>query len=268
MSEQPLVSIIVPIYNAAPHLANCIQSIRRQRYENIEILLINDGSEDVSLSICDMYARVDSRITVVNRPNCGVSATRNVALELAKGEYVQFADSDDWLDCNATRLLVERMNETGSDMVIAHYCRVDGERITVHGFLDDGQVLSQKDLARYLMDEPASFYYGVMWNKLYRRSIIEEHNIRCNVELTWSEDFLFNLEYIRYAQSFCALKTPIYYYRKNENSITATKINLINGMKVKASLFPYYKQLYTEIDLYDKFKPQIYRYLIATAEHS
>lgn len=264
----PLVSIVVPIYNAAPNLAGCIQSIRKQRYENLEILLVNDGSEDVSLPICDMYARINPRITVINRPNSGVSATRNYAIEHAHGDYLQFVDSDDWLDRNATRLLVERALETDCDMVIARYCRVDGEKQTVHGFLSEGPCLSQRDLARYLLEEPASFYYGVMWNKLYRRSIIEDHHIRCNEEMTWSEDFLFNLEYIRYANSFCALETPIYYYRKNNKSITATKVNFLNAVKVKTSLFPYYKQLYTDIGLYEQFKPQIYRYLVSTAEHS
>lgn len=266
--DGPLVSIIVPVYNAAPNLAACIDSIRRQRYENLEILLVNDGSSDVSLPICDMYARVDPRIVVINRPNSGVSATRNSAIEQARGEYLQFADSDDRLDGNATRLLVERAQETQSDMVIAHYCRVAGNRVTVHGFLNEGPAFDQKVLARHLLDEPASFYYGVMWNKLYRRSIIMEHAIRCNEQLTWSEDFLFNLEYIRYSERFCALQTPIYYYYKNPGSITATKVNLLHSVKVKASLFPYYKQLYTDIGLYEQFKPQIYRYLFAVAECS
>ncbi len=265
--QEPLASIIVPVYNAAPHLAACIQSIRRQRYDNLEILLVNDGSQDVSLPICDMYARTDSRITVLNKPNSGVSATRNTAIEVARGDYLQFADSDDWLDPNATRLMVERALETDSDLVISHYCRVDGDRITVHGFLEETGVLSQRDLARQLMEEPASFYYGVMWNKLYRRSIIEEHGIRCNEEFIWSEDFLFNLEYIRYAQRFCALQTPIYYYRKNEKSITATQINLVNLVKTKTGLFPYYKELYSDIGLYEQYKAQIYKYLIASAEH-
>lgn len=266
MSE-PLVSVIVPIYNAASDLAGCIQSIRKQRYENLEILLVNDGSEDVSLPICDMYARIDPRITVLNRPNSGVSATRNYAMEHAHGQYLQFVDSDDWLDRNATRLLVERAEETGCDMVIARYCRVDGPHQTIHGFLSEGPCLTQRELACHLLDEPASFYYGVMWNKLYKRAIIETHHIRCNEELTWSEDFLFNLEYIRYANRFCALETPVYYYRKNNKSITATKVNLLNAVKVKTSLFPYYKQLYTEIGLYEQFKPQIYRYLFSVAEH-
>lgn len=265
--NEPLVSIVVPVYNSAPHLAHCIRSILRQRYENLEILLVDDGSDDVSLPICDMYARTDRRITVLKKPNSGVSATRNLAIGAAHGKYLQFADSDDWLDPNATRLLVERAEETACDLVIAHYCRVDGDKVTVHGFLDRPGVLSQRDLARQLLAEPASFYYGVMWNKLYRRDLIERHAIRCNEEFAWSEDFLFNLEYIRYAQRFCSLTTPIYYYRRNEGSITATQLNIVNMLRTKASLFPYYKKLYTDIGLYEQFKPQIYKYLVSAAEH-
>ena len=114
--NEPLVSIVVPVYNAAPHLAHCIRSILRQRYENLEILLVDDGSDDVSLPICDMYARTDRRITVLKKPNSGVSATRNLAIGAAHGKYLQFADSDDWLDPNATRLLVERAEETAPEL--------------------------------------------------------------------------------------------------------------------------------------------------------
>ncbi|WP_130864070.1 glycosyltransferase family 2 protein [Bacilliculturomica massiliensis] len=263
---EPLVSVIVPVYNAGPYLVNCIKSIQEQRYKNLEIFLVDDDSKDVSPLICDMYARNDSRIRVIRKQNSGVSATRNLAIDMASGEYLQFVDSDDWIDENATRLMVERAQETGADLVISHYCRVHDEKVSVHGFLRQSGVLTQKELARQLLDEPASFYYGVMWNKLYRRSIIDEHRIRCNEELMWSEDFLFNLEYIRYAKSFCALKTPVYYYRKNENSIVSSQLNLVKVVKTKANLFPYYKQLYTDIGLYEQYKAQIYKYLVSIAE--
>lgn len=264
--KEPLVSIIVPIYNAGHYLVNCIQSILAQRYKNLEIFLVDDASTDVSLLICDMFAGTDNRIHVIRKPNSGVSATRNVAIEQATGKYLQFVDSDDWLDPNATRLMVERAEETESDLVISHYCRVKDDKITVHGFLKQTTVLDQAALARQLMDEPASFYYGVMWNKLYRHDIIDKHDIRCSEQLMWSEDFLFNLEYIRYAESFCALQTPIYYYRKNDKGIVSSQLNLVNAVKIKASLFPYYKKLYTEIGLYEQYRPQIFKYLVSAAE--
>ena len=225
----PLVSVIVPVYNSATDLARCIESVRRQSYENLEILLVNDGSRDTSGEICRMYARIDERIRVIDKQNQGVSAARNDAIRAAKGKYLQFADSDDYLAQDAVLRMVEKA-------------------------------------AHHLMEEPASFYYGVLWNKLYRADIIRKHDIRCNTDLSWSEDFLFNLEYIRYAERFAALEYPVYYYINNEKSITHTQMDVVNVIKTKATLFQYYKELYEHLGLYEKYKPQIYRYLISVAE--
>ncbi len=261
----PLVSIIVPVYNAAPDLARCIESVRKQSYENWELLLVNDGSSDTSGPICRMYERVDGRIHVLDKKNEGVSAARNDALDAAKGDFVQFLDSDDYLPPDATEKLVARALADDCDLVVARYYRVKAEKITVHGFLQDTGVMDQLDFARQLMEEPASFYYGVLWNKLYRASVLQENHIRCHEELNWSEDFLFNLEYIRYAQRFAALDAPVYYYVKNRTSITNSQIDLISVVKTKTTLFPYYKALYEQLGLYEKYRPQIYKYLIATA---
>ena len=134
--QQPLVSIIVPIYNAALDLVRCLESIKRQRYENLEILLVNDGSSDSSLEICRMYARLDPRIIVIDKENSGVSGTRNLAIERASGKYLQFVDADDHLDPNAVRLMVEAMEENESDLVIASYCSVTpGGKTRVYSFL-------------------------------------------------------------------------------------------------------------------------------------
>lgn len=267
--EQPLVSIVIPVYNAAPGLAACIESVRRQTYENLEIFLVNDGSVDVSLPICQMYAQVDRRIQVIDKQNSGVSATRNVAIERASGEFLQFVDADDRLAMEATQLLVERALRTKADMVICHYYRVVGKkRKSVHGFLETDKVLGQREFATHLMEEPASFYYGVMWNKLYRTRIIHDHNIRCSVELGWSEDFLFNLEYIRYSSSFTSIPLPLYYYHKNKNSITATSFGITKlpqTIETKLNLFSFYKDLYTDMGLYEQYKIQIHKYLFDIA---
>ena len=168
--ESPLVSIIVPIYNAAMDMVPCLESIKHQRYQNLEVLLVNDGSSDASLEICRMYARLDPRVIIIDKENTGVSGTRNAAIERARGKYLQFVDSDDQLDPNATRLLVEAAEETQADLVICNYCSVmpDG-KTTVHGFMQPYTRMDKAQFARCLMEEPASFYYGVMWNKLYRR---------------------------------------------------------------------------------------------------
>lgn len=279
--EQPLVSVIVPVYNAKLHIARCVESIRRQSYPNLEIILVNDGSSDVSLQVADVYARADKRILLIDKDNSGVSATRNLAISMATGKYLQFVDSDDYLAPDATRLLVEKAEQNTADLVIAPYYRVETHKplfskneedsyqtIEQYGFLDAG-FYDKTTFARGLMKEPASFYYGVMWNKLYRRDIVHNHGIQCNVELGWSEDLLFNLEYIRYAARFYALAEPVYYYVQNPQSIISTQMSIRNtGMilSTKASLFAYYKKLYEDLGLYEENRLQIYKYLVAVAE--
>lgn len=265
--DNPLVSIIVPIYNSALDLVTCLESIKRQKYRNLEILLVNDGSNDSSLEICRMYARLDPRVIIIDKENSGVSGTRNVAIERATGKYLQFVDSDDWLDPNATRLMVEAIEASQADLLIGHYCSVSkSERTTVYGFLPPDTAMDKDQFARYLMEEPASFYYGVMWNKLYRRDIIMAHGIRCSEELTWSEDMLFNLEYIRYAERFCSLGTPVYYYARQKKGSLSAKVTPARVLTTKAELFKYYKQLYVDLGLYETYKLQIYSYLVAAAK--
>lgn len=265
--ENPLVSVIVPIYNAAIDLVSCLESIKRQRYTNLEILLVNDGSNDASLEICRMYARMDPRIIIIDKANSGVSGTRNIAIERATGKYLQFVDADDFLDINATRLMVEAIEESESDLLIAHYCSVTPDGKTqVYGFLPPDAQMNKAQFARHLMEEPASFYYGVMWNKLYRRDIIMAHGIRCNEEFTWSEDMLFNLEYIRYAERFCSLRTPVYYYARQKKGSLSASVSPAKILTTKTSLFSYYKQLYIDLGLYENYRLQIYKYLVAVAK--
>ena len=117
--SQPLVSIIVPVYNAADHIARCIESIRRQTYRNLEIILLNDGSKDVSYAVCQSYAGIDRRIVVIDKNNSGVSATRNLGMQEAHGKYFQFVDADDFIQPYATELLVQKAEASHADMVIA-----------------------------------------------------------------------------------------------------------------------------------------------------
>ena len=109
--NSPLVSVIVPVYNVAPYLEQCLDSIVNQTYRNLEIILVDDGSTDESGAICDRYAEQDSRIQVVHKENGGQSSARNVALDMMTGEWVLFVDSDDWIELNTLELLFEQKDE-------------------------------------------------------------------------------------------------------------------------------------------------------------
>lgn len=221
----PVVSLIIPVYHAEKYLRRCLDSALQQTFSDMEIIAVNDGSEDASLEICREYEAKDSRFHVLDKENTGVSDSRNRAIAMAQGEYLQFLDSDDWLAPDATESLVYAARKYDCDLVIADFYRVDGAVFTEKQHIRERGLLTREQYAEYMMQEPADFYYGVLWNKLYRRSVIEEHQIRMNPELRWCEDFLFNLSYIRYAERFTAIQTPIYYYEENELPSGYTRVS-------------------------------------------
>lgn len=265
---QPMVSIIVPIYNAEQYLRRCVDSILNQEYTDFELLLVNDGSTDASGDICEEYGDQDPRVIVIPKENTGVSDSRNRALDRARGKYLQFLDSDDWITPDATRLFVRAAEEYGCDMVISDFYRVVGERLSTKGDIEEEGVLTREEFAAHMMENPADFYYGVLWNKLYRRDIVEEHNLRMDTDINWCEDFMFNLEYIRYAKVFYALHAPIYYYVKRKGSLASQGINISKTVKMKLNVFEYYNNFYKHVleeEDYEKNRLQVYRFFIDAA---
>lgn len=261
----PLVSIIVPVYNAEIYLGPCLESIRAQTCGDFEVLLVNDGSTDGSAALCAAAARVDRRIRFIDQPNGGVSSARNAALSCARGRYLQFADADDRLAPSATGTLAHAAEATGADLVLSHFYRVDGERQARRGHIKGERVLTRQEFAREMVKAPANYYYGVLWNKLYRRSIVERQSIRFEREVAWGEDFLFNLEYIRHVRLAAAVPEPLYYYYKRPGSLVTSQATLRRTIEMKRRTFDYYKDLYQDLDLYDEQKAKVYRYLISTA---
>ena len=288
--NQPLVSIILPVYNAQSHLARCVGSICAQTYQNIEIIILNDGSKDQSLPVCEEFRQKDSRILLVDKANSGVSDTRNLGLKLASGKYVEFVDSDDYLDPDFTERLVAAAEENEADFVIAPYKmvipagaskpeqvldKIQDElgvmsvarppEVREYGFLPAG-VYDKDTFALRLMDKPASYFYSVLWNKLYRRDILTGNDIQFVSEMRWAEDLVFNLRYIQYAERFVAIDKPGYYYVQNPQSICHTQINAATIVQNKLQVFRYYKDLYTRLGMYEEVRPQLYKFLVDIAE--
>ena len=288
--NQPLVSIILPVYNAQSHLARCVGSICAQTYRNIEIIILNDGSKDQSLPVCEEFRQKDPRILLVDKANSGVSDTRNLGLKLASGKYVEFVDSDDYLDPDFTERLVAAAEENEADFVIAPYKmvipagaskpeqvldKIQDElgvmsvarppEVREYGFLPAG-IYDKDTFALRLMDKPASYFYSVLWNKLYRRDILTGNDIQFVSEMRWAEDLVFNLRYIQYAERFVAIDKPGYYYVQNPQSICHTQINAATIVQNKLQVFRYYKDLYTRLGIYEEVRPQLYKFLVDIAE--
>lgn len=263
------VSVIVPVYNCEDSIERCIKSILSQTYQNIEVIAIDDGSKDSSGMICDKLAKEDERLIIIHQENSGVSKARNKALKIAKGKYIQFVDSDDYLADYATKSLVDAANKTGADLVIADFYRVIKNRISTKGKIKSKKVFSLQEYADHMIKDPADYYYGVLWNKLYKRSIIEKNHLSMLEDINWCEDFLFNLEYAKYCQVFFAIQIPIYYYFKNENSLSNNKMSAEKIVSMKHQTFNEFNKFYQQIlseEEYLNYKPLIYRYLVEYAK--
>ncbi len=288
--SQPLVSIILPVYNAQNHLERCIGSILAQTYRDLELIILNDGSKDQSLPVCEAFRAKDSRILLVDKDNSGVSDTRNLGLKLAGGKYIQFVDSDDHIAPDYTQNLVTAAEQNHADLVIAPYKMVilagvskpeqvleklqddlgvmsvaRPPEVREYGFLPAG-IYNKDTFALRLMDKPASYFYSVLWNKLYRRDILTGNDIRFTSELRWAEDLVFNMQYIQYAQTFVSIATPGYFYVQNPQSICHTQINPATLVQNKVQTFRYYKDLYTRLGMYEEVRPQLYKFLVDIAE--
>lgn len=294
--QKPLVSIILPVYNAQKHIERCLASVCAQTWQNIEIIVLNDGSKDETLPMCEQFRQKDGRILLVDKLNSGVADTRNLGIKLATGQYIQFVDSDDYIDPDYTESLVHAAEENRADLVIAPYKMViplestkpgqivekvqqtlqvekfgieklDEHAPEVHeyGFLPVG-VYDKNAFARHLMDKPASYFYSVLWNKLYRRALLLEHDVRFTSEMRWAEDLVFNMQYIEHTEVFCASGKAGYYYVQNPKSICHTQISAAGLVQNKLQVFRYYKDLYTRLGMYEEVKPQLYKFLVEFAE--
>ena len=262
---QPLVSIIVPVYNGEKTIERCLRSIQNQSYSNIEVLVVNDGSSDHTDRIIRKYAQRDSRFRYIEKENSGVSDSRNVAMEEAKGDYFQFVDGDDWLVKQATEEFVNTALTFGCDMVISDFYRVCGRRIYTKGHIDAGPVITRMKYAEYMMEAPANFYYGVLWNKFFRADIIRTFALKCSLQLDWCEDFQFNLEYLQYVGKVGVIRKPLYYYVKTKGSLVDTQVNFQQSIRTKRILFDHYRDLYKAIDLYEENKLRIQMFYLSFA---
>ena len=263
--KEPLVSIIVPVYNGERAIERCLRSIQNQSYTNTEIIVVNDGSTDHTERVLAKYAVSDKRFVIINQENKGVSESRNAGMKAASGEYFQFVDGDDWLPKYATEEFVRTALTYDCGMVISDYYRVCGKRIYEKGNIDGGPVITRSRFAEYMMAAPANFYYGVLWNKFFRADIIRKFGLICSPELDWCEDFRFNLEYLQYVGKVGVITRPLYYYVKTKGSLVATQTNFHQTVRTRRILFDYYKELYRSIDLYEENKLRIRMFYLSFA---
>lgn len=225
-----LISVIIPAYNVERYLDDCLKSVTFQSYDNLEIIIVDDGSTDGTASICDEWAEKDSRIIVFHTPKYGLSVARNKGLDVAKGQYISFIDSDDYFEPDAIESLYKTAKFNNADMVVAQGRKVTeiGELIEQGG--DDGtqKVINEEDFWRRYSD---NLYYIVIWSKLYRASLFE--NIRFPIGVI-NEDVEVSRFTASAAGVIVSLNKCIYNYRIRDGSITRSPFGLKNLYVISA----------------------------------
>ena len=269
----PTVSIIVPVYNAEKTLARCVDSILNQTYEDYELLLVNDGSTDSSGALCDAYAARDSRVQVFHKENAGVSNARNLALSQARGTYLQFLDSDDWITPEATLSLVRAAEDHQCDLVISDFYRVVGERVSHKGDIDEDTVLTREEYAAHMMENPADFYYGVLWNKLFLGDVVRENGLRFPVGMNWGEDFVFVTEYLAHVRRVAFLTRPVYDYHRSLTGMVARQFmdcarHPLYNVQLRLRMYRSYRELYQRTGQYPRHRRTLWLYLFRFTLHN
>lgn len=228
--ENELISIIVPIYNVSKYLDRCMESLLKQTYTNIEIIMVDDGSPDDCGSKCDDYASRDRRIKVIHKQNAGLGMARNSGLDIANGKYVAFIDSDDYVNIEMIEKLYHRLQNTKADTCFCRYYNVTAEKTNIlapeiykkNNYQQDEIKEILLGMIGSLPEEPGDVEIGMsVWKGLYSLDIINKSKIRFQSERKYiSEDIIFHIEYLQKAQKVVVEETPNYYYCDNGGSLT------------------------------------------------
>ena len=239
----PAISVIVPIYNVENYLSCCIDSILNQTFKDFELILVDDGSTDKSSLICDDYANQDSRIIVIHKINSGQGLARNDGLKIAKGEYVTFVDSDDYIELNALEILYKSIKN--DDLDLLRYCSNRFVTEGVFSYVEDSTEVSIYDndqIVRKIrawlfgynpkQKENRIFTGGSVCMELIRLSLIHHNNISFQSErIFYSEDYLFTYSCLGYAHKIGYMYTTLYHYRITSNSFsTLPKLNGVDRL--------------------------------------
>lgn len=216
---EPLISVIVPAYKVEAYLERCVESVRRQSYQNLEIILVDDGSPDGCPAICDACAREDDRIRVIHQKNAGLSGARNAGIEIAKGEYLAFVDSDDYVAADFIEALYRLIQETGCGIAQCRFAYVQGEALKEEK-KNDWKIYRGLSLMQQLYgDEEEATYFVVAWNKLYKKELFR--NIRYPVGRI-HEDEATTYRLFHESKKLAFLDRALYgYFTENTGSITA-----------------------------------------------
>lgn len=247
-----MISVIVPVYNVKDYLDQCIQSIVSQTYSQFECILVDDGSNDGSGEICDSWQQKDSRIIVVHQENQGVSAARNKGLQNAKGDYVTFIDSDDWVDADYLQSLIKPFQQDSPDLVVIGLIQEypNGNRIVYKPSDSYSFILNKESVESFIDLNQKFLLYGPVV-KLYKRDIIEKHYVCFDVSCSYGEDLIFNYCYLENINKIACVSQAAYHYRMRGEGTLSTKLR-VNQFEIDYQQWKVLREFYMKRGLWDE----------------
>ena len=255
----PYFSVILPIYNVAPYLQRCVQSVLEQSFRDFELILVDDGSTDESPAICDRLAMEHACIRVLHKENGGLSSARNAGMKLAQGTYIWFVDSDDWVSGDALQILFEAGSDK-PDIIKCNYVRAEGREMPFFSNVCPGLYQDGKKLLDAAMLTPGKFCLSA-WSHIYRRAFLEKNNLAFVSErIIGSEDYLFNLQALAVAGSVQVIPNQLYFYELRGGSLSQKYKKDLPERYI--SLYKKLREFYEYIGLLGNYEEKICRFFV------
>ena len=265
----PLVSVIVPIYNTQEFLPRCLDSILNQLYENIEIILVNDGSTDGSLSVCEKYARKDTRIQIASQPNQGIIAAKKTGIRICRGSYVMFVDSDDWIEPELAGVMVQAMRESDCSLVCTNVYMESEEGISEKRNAIPSGIYETGNIAKDLFYYKNMARYGILpysVAKLYPREMLREILENISDEIHYAEDKAIVFSFVFRDIKVCFMDSMYYHYCVRNGSACQSENQ--NYLVELTAFYKYAKKLFEGHREREHLLRQLGKYLLQETEHA
>lgn len=225
--EDKLISIIIPVYNIEEYLRRSIESVQKQSYRKLQIILVDDGSTDQSGAICDEYAAGDDRIQVIHKKNGGLSDARNAGLTVATGEYIGYVDGDDWIDEGMYREMYDACMQYQADIAVCRYKTVSGDNVTDGSSHAVIPLTQEETLDIYVNERPQYIIFNSVWSKLFKRELVKDLIFPVGKN---SEDILYT------THAFCRMQRCVYLDTAYYNYVTAREGSIMNAKSGRRSI--------------------------------
>ncbi len=270
MKKNPLISVLVPVYNIDRYIGLCLESIVNQTYNNLEIIVVDDGSTDRSGDICDLYARKDCRIKVIHKENGGLVSARKTAMSMATGDYIGYVDGDDWIGEGFYSALLSSMQQTDSDVVIAGFTRVlFDKKVRLLNTIETGVYQGKKLETFYssMISNNSFFQHGIttyLWNKLFKKEIIKENQLSLDERITIGEDGAVVYPVLLKAKTISIIDNCAYHYRQREDSMLKKTNDYSDEARKLAVLYEYLQKAFGDNCKKHNILMQIQKYVLST----